>query len=152
VGYDGTIVNTEHKSGVSVLLEEEFKKSLQWLVCLLHFNELPLRHVFEYLDGETIGALTYSGPIGKSVVNCKNLPVANFKPVYCDLPVVTAKDFSKDHKYLLEIFYAVLTGVCSSDPSRCDPGPTSHARWLTTANRILRLYVGTEDPSSEMFN
>ncbi|GBM14185.1 hypothetical protein AVEN_61002-1 [Araneus ventricosus] len=54
---------------------------------------------------------------------------------------VTAKDLSKDQKYLSDISYAVLTG--SSDPSRRDPGPTSHARWLTTANRILRLYVGT---------
>ncbi|GBL88637.1 hypothetical protein AVEN_195633-1 [Araneus ventricosus] len=137
--------NTGYKSGVIVFLQEEFKKFLQWLVCRLHFNELLLRHVFEYLDGETTGPCTYSGPIRKSLVNCENLLVASFKPVYCDLPVVTVKD----QKYLLDISDAVLTGVYS-DLSRCDPGPTSNARWLTTTNRILRLYVRTEEPSSEL--
>ncbi|GBL98494.1 hypothetical protein AVEN_111618-1 [Araneus ventricosus] len=110
-------------------------------------TELPLRHVFEYLDGETAGPRTYSETIGKV---CENLPVANFKPVYCDLPVVTAKVLSKDQKYLLDISYAVLTGVCSSGLSRRDPVPNSHARWLTTANGILRLYIGTEESFSEL--
>ncbi|GBN05819.1 hypothetical protein AVEN_237569-1 [Araneus ventricosus] len=86
----------------------------------------------------------YIGPIGKCLVNCENLPVANFKPVYCDLRVVTDKDLSKDQNYLLDISYAVLTGVCSSGLSRRDPGPISHARWFMSANIILRLYVGTE--------
>ncbi|GBN06382.1 hypothetical protein AVEN_38035-1 [Araneus ventricosus] len=92
----------------------------------------------------------YSGPIRKSLVNCGNIPVANFKPVYCGLPVVTVTYLSKDQKYLLDIFYAALTGVCSSDLFRRDTGPTSHARCLTTANRILRLYIRTEEPSSEL--
>lgn len=30
------------------------------------------------------------------------------------------------------------------------PGKMSHARWLTMANRILRLYVSTPDPSDNM--
>ncbi|GBO08268.1 hypothetical protein AVEN_206576-1 [Araneus ventricosus] len=81
-------------------------------------------------------------------MNCGNLPVVNFKPVYCDL--LTAKDFSKYEKYLLDISYAVLNGVCSSDLSRRDPGTTSHTRRLTTSNRILRLYIRTEEPSSEL--
>lgn len=31
-----------------------------------------------------------------------------------------------------------------------NPGLISHARWLTTANRILRLYIGTRKPSHNL--
>ena len=44
VGCDGTNVNTGQKAGVIHRLEESFNHPLQWLVCLLHTNELPLRH------------------------------------------------------------------------------------------------------------
>ncbi|GBM07467.1 hypothetical protein AVEN_206266-1 [Araneus ventricosus] len=31
-----------------------------------------------------------------------------------------------------------------------DPGPLSHSRWLTTANRTLRLYLSEESPTPEL--
>ena len=34
--------------------------------------------------------------------------------------------------------------------SRNDPGKMSHSRWLTTANRNLRLYVSTKYPSENL--
>ena len=34
--------------------------------------------------------------------------------------------------------------------SVCDPGNISHSHWLTTANRFLRLYISTDDPSYEL--
>ena len=40
-----------------------------------------------------------------------------------------------------------MNGNCSVDLSRRDPGAMSHARWLTMANRILRLYAASECPS-----
>uniref|UniRef100_UPI00358EBD2F uncharacterized protein n=1 Tax=Myxine glutinosa TaxID=7769 RepID=UPI00358EBD2F len=46
VGCDGTNVNTGHTGGVIRQLEETFNRPLQWLVCLLHANELPLRHLY----------------------------------------------------------------------------------------------------------
>ena len=36
-------------------------------MCLLHTNELPLRHVFAALDGATSGPDTFAGPIGKKI-------------------------------------------------------------------------------------
>ena len=39
------------------------------------------------------------------------------------------------------------TGCCSADLATRDPGPINHSRWLTTANRVLRLYIATERPS-----
>lgn len=67
VGCDGTNVNTGHKAGVIRRLEETFEHPLQWLVCLLHTNELPLRHLFEALDGATIlQARTHSLDLSES--------------------------------------------------------------------------------------
>ena len=47
IGCDGTAVNTGRKGGIIKRLEDHFKKPLQWLVCLLHKNELPLRHLMK---------------------------------------------------------------------------------------------------------
>ena len=66
-----------------------------------------------------------------------------------DIPKIS-DDLSTDQKYLLEIWTAVVTGTCSEDLARRNPGILSHARWLTTANRILRLYVTTENPTSQL--
>ena len=52
LGSDGAPNNTGHTNGALRKLEEKFERPLHWFVCLLHFNELPLRHLFEYLDGK----------------------------------------------------------------------------------------------------
>ena len=64
IGCDGTNVNTGYKGGVIRLLEMEIGRSLQWLVCLLHANELPLRHLLQHVDGVTHVPRAFSGPIG----------------------------------------------------------------------------------------
>ena len=40
---DGTKVNTGRINGAVARMERQLRRSLQWLVCLLHSNELPLR-------------------------------------------------------------------------------------------------------------
>ena len=55
VGSDGTAVMTGKSKGFIALLETLIGRSLQWVTCLLHLNELPLRHVFQNLDGVTSG-------------------------------------------------------------------------------------------------
>src|SRR6218665_2639965 len=52
-----------------------------------------------------------------------------------------------DQQYLYEMCQAISAGTCSPDLAARRPGPVVHSRWLTTANRILRLYVGSDDPS-----
>ena len=47
VGCDGTAINTEYKAGVIRLIEQHFKRPVQWLVLMLHANEPPLRHLSE---------------------------------------------------------------------------------------------------------
>jgi len=42
VGCDGTNVNVGTNGGIIRLLEKRLNKPLQWIICLLHMNELPL--------------------------------------------------------------------------------------------------------------
>ena len=55
VGSDGIAVMTGKSKGFIASLETLIGRILQWVICLLHLNELPLRHVFQNLDGITSG-------------------------------------------------------------------------------------------------
>lgn len=151
VGCDGTNVNSGVNNGVIKKLEDKLQRPLQWFICQLHANELLLRHLFKHYDGDTTGPKGYSGPISSALVKCEKLPVQKFKKISAELPELeSTKDLSKDQKYLLEISRAVVTGECSEDLALKNPGPMSHARWLTTANRLLRLYVATARPDKKL--
>ncbi|GBM34037.1 hypothetical protein AVEN_162218-1 [Araneus ventricosus] len=45
---------------------------------------------------------------------------------------------------------AIKSGNCKEDFAVRDPGPLSHSRWLTTANRTLRLYLSEESSTPEL--
>lgn len=152
IGCDGTVTNTGNKNGVITLLEKEARKPLQWLICLFHGNELPLRHLHKFLDGKTAGPKSYSGNIGKALENCEKQTVIDFQRIEGNLPdqLRALSDLSSDQKYLLEICLAVSSGVCTPDLAARSPGKLSHARWLTTANRILRLYISQKNPSESL--
>src|SRR6218665_630434 len=123
---------------------------MQWSVCQLHANELPLRHLVQHFDGATSGPRAFSRPIGKEIVMCEKLPVVGFDKIESDFPTVTLTDLSTDQQYLWDISNAVLTGQSSVNLSRKHPGTLNHSRWLTPANRILRLCVGSCKPSVEL--
>lgn len=65
-------------------------------------------------------------------------------------PPVDEKNLSTDAKYLLQMAQAISNGVCSEDLANIRPGKIFHARWLTRASRILRLYVSTNKPSNNL--
>ncbi|CAH1101610.1 unnamed protein product [Psylliodes chrysocephalus] len=46
--------------------------------------------------------------------------------------------------------FAIAKSDVPPNFSKRDPGKMAHARWLTTTNRILRLYVASEQPSNEL--
>lgn len=74
-----------------------------------------------------------------------------FEKIEGMLPNISnVKDLSSDQRYLYDITSAVISGKCFPDLSNRSPGKMSHARWLTKANRILRLYVSTEIPTNEL--
>ncbi|GBN13581.1 hypothetical protein AVEN_120594-1 [Araneus ventricosus] len=110
------------------VLELKLGKPLQWAICLMHFNELILRHLFEMLDGPTNGPKSYSGNIGKSLLTCETLPVTTFKIIDGELPTTDRRDLSKNQLYLLEISQVVRLGNCSYELARHNPGTLSHPR------------------------
>ena len=147
-GCDGTVTNTGTKGGIIKLLEDRLGRPLHWFVCQLHANELPLRHLFSSLDGKTSGPRCFTGPIGRLLANCEIRPVVDFEPIsFGDMPSIDIKELSTDQKYLYEIHISVAQGSVPDDLANRSPGNLNHARWLTTANRIFRLYVATESPS-----
>lgn len=150
VGCDGTNSNTGHKGGVITLLEHRIKRPLQWFICELHANELPLRHLVQHLDGNTSGPRAFQGPIGGALNECEKLPIAKFQVISSTLPDISFSDLGTDQKYLFDICQAIINGTCSESMSKRNPGRLNHSRWLTTANRILRLYVASENPSEEL--
>lgn len=150
VGCDGTVVNTGNKGGVIRHLEVKVGRSLQWFICLLHFNELPLRHLFQKLDGVSSGPNTYCGPIGKELKDCLKKIIVTFEAIECNLPEIDPKILSADQKYLYKICKAINSGFCPQDLANLEPGNLCHSRWLTAANRTLRVYVSTEIPSENL--
>ena len=81
------------------------------------------------------------------------LPIAPFKKIpNPDFPAVSEEDdhdLSKDQLYLKRICQAVMSGDVPEDLANMEPGPLSHARWLTLANRITRKFVSTPNPSKK---
>ncbi|KAJ8928633.1 hypothetical protein NQ314_018777 [Rhamnusium bicolor] len=127
VGCDGTNVNTGSENRVIRKLEIHYNKALHWFVCLLHMNELPLRHLLIHLDGITQGPNSFLGPIGIA------------------LPKIDLHQLSNDQKYLYKITEVVTSGTYPENFADLQPGPLAHSRWMTTASRILRLYVDVDE-------
>lgn len=154
VGSDGTVTNTGWKGGVIRLIELRAKAPMQWLICQLHLNELPLRALFTKIDGPTTGPSAFSGPIGSSLKNSINLPIVKFRRIASNLPPLRhgfkTDELSTDQRYLYEMCEAISSGVCDEALSERNPGNISHARWLTLSNNCLRLYVGTLKPTEEL--
>lgn len=180
IGCDGTVFNTGHISGtfhienqskiydlwpfdnlilrqilgVICELEKKLNRPLHWIICLMHFNELPLKSLFNNIDGTSAGPKSFTGPIGKSLENCEMQKVTKFTQIFSDdMPVLSQaiiNDLSADQKYLYEIIHAVQTGECSAILANKRPGPLNHARFLTLSCRILRLYVALQKPSKDL--
>ena len=151
---DGSAVNTGRVSGVIKCVELFLERPLQSIVCLLHLNKLPFRHLFDAIDGKTTGPATFAGEIGKQIKNkVHQLQLVTFQAVSSDIPQFSSQavnDLSTDQRYLYEMFQAVSMGKVSEELGRCSPGALHHARWLTGANRILRLYVRSLNPSDKL--
>ncbi|GBN72911.1 hypothetical protein AVEN_9125-1 [Araneus ventricosus] len=85
-------------------MELILNRPLQWFVCHLHANELPLRQLFVHVDRTTNGPINLTGEIRKSLARCEKLSVVSSKPIENTLCEVTnKKDLSTDQLYLMEI-------------------------------------------------
>jgi len=119
--------------GAIRLLEERLNKPLQWAICLLHFNELPLRRVFISLDGVTKSPDSFSGPFGKRLGGCvSEWDVVKFKPLpnqnFPVLPNDVVEDLSTDQYYAYRICWSVIYGEVDTDLRRLEVGEICHSR------------------------
>ncbi|GBM19521.1 hypothetical protein AVEN_107992-1 [Araneus ventricosus] len=76
-------MNTGVFNGVIRRHELKLHQPIQWIFCLLHFNELPLRHLFEL---KSSGSSSYTVDIGRSLKGCEKLPLVSFNSIECELP------------------------------------------------------------------
>lgn len=155
VGCDGTVVNTGWQNGVIALWEKRLHRPLQLLVCLLHFNELPLRALFKAIgQGKQTGPTTWSGPIGS--IGYPYLQVKNFTPIaFGNMPSNINSyviNLSTDQKRLYQWAKAISTGVVGQHLKDDAIGPLNAARWNTFGTRILRLYASYEKPTIHLEN
>ena len=120
---DGTNVNTSQMAGVIRRLQKSFNHPLQWLVCLLHANELFPQQLFETLDGAIAGPQGFSGSIKKRLATCTQQLVTSFKAVRLteDLSNVDPKKLSTDQQYLLQMYNGINAGECSINLSIRNP-------------------------------
>ena len=101
---------------------------------MLHLNELPLKHLFEFLDGMTSGPTSFKGPIGKAInEDLRLLPIPNFQPlngcVY-KLPDIIISELSTNQYFLYHIYMTVQHGpeyllyhnVTSNSPGSLNQG------------------------------
>ena len=148
---DGTAVNTGYKSGAIAEVERNLGHSLQWLICLKHFNELPFRHVFDELDGGfgTSGPTSFKGELGKAVAgDIHKKDVVKFNPIDSSLQIIPdhiLEKLSRDQKLMYKYASAIMTGHVPVSLQNQKPGPLNHARWLTLVLRTMIEY--TRDPS-----
>ena len=83
--------------------------------------------------------------VDRPIVNFQKIETSGYE---CDEEVLS--DLSTDQKYLLEMCRAVIIEEVDESLAAKQPGKRGHARWLTLANTLLRLYVSTPYPSKEL--
>lgn len=79
------------------------------------------------------------------VAGFERITMENMPPADLNL-----NELSTDSKYLYQMTNAISNGVVPEDLCHTRPGPITHARWLTKASRLLRLYVANENPSNKL--
>ncbi len=151
---DNTATNTGHKNGLVVHLEKKLERKLQTVGCLLHWNELPMRAVFKYLDGETTGPTTFSGTIGKqAAIDQHQNPQVKFESIetcMIELPPDVVKDLSTDQRMLYQYTLGISEGKIDPVWASRKCGPLNHARWLTLSIRVLMIYTRSIKPSLKL--
>ncbi|KAG0718000.1 hypothetical protein GWK47_053344 [Chionoecetes opilio] len=89
----------------------------------------------------------HGGPIGKLLDSATDFEInSNFirisvGPPLIKLPDKVIQDLSTDQRYGYKIVCAVRDGVLPAGLALSEIRPVNHSRWLTTANRLLMLWV-----------
>lgn len=148
IGCDGAPVNTGVANGIIRRFEELLGRPVQWIICILHLNELIFHRLFKFLDKSSCSPQSYSSELGNQLLKCEECKPVKFKRIVLDIHRLPANiqdwNLTSDQKYLLEIAKAVNAGNLKEQLANKKPGTMHKARWITTMSRILRTYRNIE--------
>ena len=116
IGGDSTNSMTGWQGGSLALLEKLANEKKFWVVCQIHTNELPLRHLIEKLDGKTTSKDGFSGPIGKKLASINSVqkklsfePIPFLEPIV-DIPEKIVASMSTDSMLAYRLVKALSIG------------------------------------------
>lgn len=148
---DGAPVNTGVENGIIRRFEELLGHPVQWIVCIIHLNELIFHRLFKFLDNSSCSPHGFASELGSKLSKCETLKPVNFKSIKLDIDRLPENidhwQLTSDQKYLLELAKSIDAGKISDKLSKQKPGKMNKARWVTTMSRILRVYVSENKPS-----
>ena len=129
IGMDGCPVNTGAHTGAIRTLELLLGKTLQWMICGLHLNELLWWHILLTADGGTSGPDRLSGPVGSLLHEAVwTQAVAKFAPIPGKVPTVPEEvvtKLSRDQKLAYRYSHAAQSGIMPDDLVNQTIGPWS---------------------------
>ena len=147
LGGDSTNPNTGWAGGAMTWVERLLNRKVFWMICAIHTNELPLRHLIERLIGKTKGKDKFNGPIGEKLYVVNQLERNySFKPIpglseLQTIPPQVVAEMSNDSSLFYRLGMAIRTGQLPAELATRKCGTLVHSRWLTTGTAILLLYV-----------
>ena len=151
LGGDSTNTNTGYKGGTHCHLEKLLGRRLFWAICQIHTNELLLRHLITAIDGPTCSDKGFQGPVGSLLSKVNDMPYnPDFRALpggedLINLPEEVVNKMSTDQKSCYKLVGAVKAGSLPPSLQEMLCGKLCHARWLTTAQRIIFLWTRKHD-------
>ena len=114
LGGDNCPTNTGSSGGAFFWIQDFLKRPLQLVLCLLHFIELPLKHLFKFYVGPTSGPRSWSSRLGKQISTLPNNleNIVDFEPV--NGRVIAVDDellTNSDQKYAYYLALGIQNGA-----------------------------------------
>ena len=156
LGGDSTNSMSGWKGGSIALLEKKLNRRTFWVICMIHINELPLRHLVETLDGKTSSKGGFMGPIGRKLPevnlmtkNSEFPPIPFLEPL-SDLPEDIVKNISTDASLSYQLVKSIAEGKLPAKLAGMKVAARYHSRWLTTGMSLLALWTTDHGFSGEV--
>jgi hypothetical protein len=118
---DSTSTNTGPAGGAIHYLEEKLEKKCHWFICLIHINELPLKHLIIKLDEKYTPKSGWTGPIDKMIENINTMKMNSTFRALADtndireIPPEIVDKLSTDQKNCHKLIMAIKSGNITSE-------------------------------------
>ena len=90
----------------------ELGRRLIWLICAVHTNELPIKHLMAELVGKTASNNAFSGPVGKIVDKVTNFRVRDSIPkLNVKIELIELREFMKSLSHNQKYFYDITCAI-----------------------------------------